>query len=352
MAKGDQSVPIPDIPGFLGNAKESARQVDAALKEIDKQIKKTVRDGKEVDKEILVRQQKLLQVKRSTDEILKGQRSSKGFEITGKAARALVAGNVARDIAAGRFDVTSALNLIDDRTLERVAKVVTKAGFQKMAEKIRGFASVAGPVGFFATIAAERTMAAYTEYKSIKNAEDSVNRMVGTGQISAAEARIFDRKMSEWQWFGDKGEASLGALAEAQAAAKVAAAATDGELFQAIRKADPSRSSALTASNVKSYFNQKVSEEQARLGRALNSQELSRVQREAFATLLGNLDDEHSDAFQKALLEIGKRKDDELAMRMARKPTAAELYQEREKARISEIQFQRRRSRVPEIIYD
>ena len=95
MAKGDQSVPIPDIPGFLGNAKESARQVDAALKEIDKQIKKTVRDGKDVDKDLLIRQQKLLQVKRSTDEILKGQQGNKALEKFAKASKALVAGSIA-----------------------------------------------------------------------------------------------------------------------------------------------------------------------------------------------------------------------------------------------------------------
>ena len=355
MAKGDQSIPIPDIPGFLGNAKESARQVDAALRDIDKQIKKTVRDGKEVDRELLVRQQKLMQVKRSTDEILKGQKSNKAMEQFAKASKALVAGSVARDIASGNFGAHDVLRLVDEHTLSKVATVVGKAGLSKISQTLKSVAANAGPYGALAEIIYNRVTSGYTEREHAKETQETINKLTGTGQLSAAEARFFDRAIGGFQLFGDKGDTAMEALKNAQTAAGALGELSDNELNAVIRKSginSNNSNSAATAANLRKAVENTIDRNEASLGRALTEKEREASVREGLASYLNNMPKDDADALVEKLMAAGKSKDDDRKLRLARRPTAAEIYQERETARIAEIQFQRRRSRVPEVIYD
>lgn len=330
MAKGDQSVPVPDLPSFFGNAKESARQAEKELKRLQATMRQAVREGKQLEPQLIRRVNELEGIKQRAQEITQQVKDVKRLDKQAKIFAGIATAQRVKDLLSGDKGIANiaAQIVTDPQILEKASKVLAKS-MPKLAGalgNVAPYASIAGVVAQSVFDDLERgSKLSQTAAEAIGANIDRARAGGLSGEMRREEERIIREEI-------------LGPRA-AQEMDQQKLAAFEKEVQDA-----------LTA-RLKRY-EQAAKHVKAVTG--LDAQTLldmgkDPMEEAAKALFIGGRDVENRLDMAIRQSENDRVQADEERKRM-RDP--AYRYQKRETERQLEIMFQRRRSRVPDVVYD
>ena len=342
MAKGDQSVPVPDLPSFFGNAKESARQAEKELKRLQATMRQAVREGKQLEPQLIRRVNELEGIKQRAQEITQQVKDVKRLDKQAKVLASIYTAQRIKELLSGNQGVAAIAGQIvtDPQVLEKASRVLAKS--------MPKFAGALGNVAPYASIAGTVTNLVFDH---LINKEVERKKMADALGASLDIAKALDVDPAIAQGLRDKslldvlverkrtGKASSGDEFEqdvVRTGAKAIAALGKGRgLFREL--------TGLNEDQLNSIISEQTGKESGDISEAdrlrIMDQILSARGPMQLAEDVGRADatrrDEMIDARRRELAE-----------------TPTQKYQKRETERQLEIMFQRRRSRVPDVVYD
>lgn len=193
MSKGDQSVPVPDLPSFFGNAKESARQAEKELKQLQATMRQAVREGKQLEPQLIRRVNELEGIKQRAAVAGKQVREIKELEKSAKLMRGIATAQRIKELLSGNQGVAAIAGQIvtDPQVLEKASRVLAKS-MPKFAGALGRVAPYAGIAG----VAAQAAVGLFEEnIRTDQSLADRRNKNFDVARAMELDPRI--RKNAE-----------------------------------------------------------------------------------------------------------------------------------------------------------
>lgn len=332
MSKGDQSIPVPDLAGAVGNAQAAAKAADREMRQLLATIKQAAREGKHVDAQTLRRLQDLEAIKQRAAVAGKQVREIKELEKSAKLMRGIATAQTIKDVLKGNQGIgeAAAQLLTHPEVLEKASRVLAKS-MPKFAGALGRVAPYAGIAG----VAAQAAVGMFEEnIRTDQSLADRRNKNFDVARAMELDPRIRKNAedvareilLSEFHG-GDRNAVLNDPVFSAALELRVAEAVT--ERLDRIKQMLGSRRAmeALLGGDVQSMRDRGI--------------DPTRLATHVF---------EHGGAAAEATVNEALKQDRmEADARAKRQLDPVYRMRRREQARLDEIAFQRRRDRIPAV---
>lgn len=328
MASGDQSVPVPDLPGYFANATATAKQAEAEMRKLSAAMKQLVREGKPIDAAMTRRFTELEGIKRKSQAAAQQLRDIKGLERQAKLLNSITTSQRLADILGGKKNAAEqAVQLLTDpQVLERASKVIARVA-PRLSAGLAGIAPYAG-------IAALLTEGVIEDIRQRIANDDQIAKTLSNNIDKAREVGLDPSIRREEE-----------ALIR-EAVAQQLAPGGEGDLQEIEKETQERLKKRLERYKLALQAVQELTGLDAQTLKDMGKDPAEEAARALF---------EGGDQAEAIINEFVKRQrqDRDAAQEFAKKMRSpAFRYQQRETQRQLEIMYQRRRSRVPDTIYD
>ena len=193
------SIPIAsEILLSLGNIKEAAKQATKDAAVLRKEIEAAAKEGKLVDAAQIQRLRKAEAIGSLVKDMKREERRVHDLEKSMKLVKTLESSNTIRDIATGNFDVADVAGLLDKHAAKMAAKVASRFGAADLAGLFKKALPPLAIVGMIKE-AADYIMETNDNQRKINQ---DVNNAITLGEIGPNSVRYMDRMSGKLKFPG------------------------------------------------------------------------------------------------------------------------------------------------------